>query len=76
MDRRGSLSTLAIAAMATPLGAQTLPRGRVARTAASSSDPVAEGVAASLARPGGNVTGSTYAETDRFKKRLKLQPTR
>jgi putative ABC transport system substrate-binding protein len=39
---------------------------------ASSSDPVAEGVAASLARPGGNVTGLTYAETDRFKKQLEL----
>ncbi len=31
---------------------------------ASSSDPVAEGVALSLARPGGNVTGLTYAEID------------
>jgi putative ABC transport system substrate-binding protein len=28
---------------------------------ASSSDPVAEGVAVRLARPGGNVTGLTYA---------------
>lgn len=37
---------------------------------ASSSDPVAEGVAQSLARPGGNVTGLTYAEPDRFKKQL------
>jgi hypothetical protein len=32
---------------------------------ASSSDPVAEGVAVSLARPGGNVTGLTYTEPDR-----------
>lgn len=39
---------------------------------ASSSDPVAEGVAASLARPGGNITGLTYAEPDRFKKQLEL----
>ena len=39
---------------------------------ASSSDPVAEGVAISLARPGGNVTGLTYAEPDRFKKQLEL----
>jgi putative ABC transport system substrate-binding protein len=39
---------------------------------ASSSDPVAEGVAVSLARPGGNVTGLTYAEPDRFKKQLEL----
>lgn len=39
---------------------------------ASTSDPVAEGVAASLARPGGNVTGLTYAEPDRFKKQLEL----
>jgi putative ABC transport system substrate-binding protein len=156
MDRRTFVSTLAIAALATPLGAQTLPTGRVARIGilslrkrgvasplaealmlglrdygyiegqnlvieypdalgredrlpelaaglvrnnvdlilimgpaplaaarkstktiplvmvASSSDPVAEGVAASLARPGGNVTGLTYAETDRFKKELEL----
>jgi putative ABC transport system substrate-binding protein len=39
---------------------------------ASSSDPVAEGVAVSLARPGGNVTGLTYAEPDRFKKQLEM----
>lgn len=39
---------------------------------AGSADPVAEGIAASLARPGGNVTGSTYAEPDRFKKQLEL----
>jgi putative ABC transport system substrate-binding protein len=39
---------------------------------ASSSDPVAEGVALSLARPGGNVTGLSYAEPDRFKKQLEL----
>ena len=39
---------------------------------ASSSDPVAEGVAVSLARPGGNITGLTYAEPDRFKKQLEL----
>ena len=39
---------------------------------ASSSDPVADGVAASLARPGGNTTGLTYAEPDRFQKQLEL----
>jgi putative ABC transport system substrate-binding protein len=39
---------------------------------ASSADPVAEGVARSLARPGGNITGLTYAEPDRFKKQLEL----
>ena len=39
---------------------------------AGSSDPVAEGVAVSLARPGGNVTGLTYAEPERFKKQLEL----
>jgi len=39
---------------------------------ASSADPVAEGVAVSLARPGGNITGLTYAESDRFKKQLEL----
>lgn len=39
---------------------------------ASSADPVRDGVAMSLARPGGNVTGLTYAEPDRFKKQLEL----
>jgi putative ABC transport system substrate-binding protein len=39
---------------------------------ASSADPVAEGAAASLARPGGNVTGLTYAEPDRFNKQLEM----
>ena len=39
---------------------------------ASSADPVRDGVAATLARPGGNVTGLTYAEPDRFKKQLEL----
>jgi putative ABC transport system substrate-binding protein len=39
---------------------------------ASSADPVADGVAASLARPGGNITGLAYAEPDRFKKQIEL----
>ena len=40
---------------------------------ASSSDPVADGVAASLARPGGNITGLTYAvSSERFGKQLEL----
>ena len=39
---------------------------------ASSGDPVAEGVALSIARPGGNITGLAYAEPDRFKKQLEL----
>jgi putative ABC transport system substrate-binding protein len=42
------------------------------RWVASSSDPVAEGVALSLARPGGNITGLAYAESDRFKKQLEF----
>ena len=38
-----------------------------------SSDPVAEGLVASLARPGGNLTGSTYAvSSERFGKQLEL----
>jgi putative tryptophan/tyrosine transport system substrate-binding protein len=56
-----------------PLGAarkatKTIPLVMVA----SSADPVADSIALSLARPGGNVTGLTYAEPDRFKKQLEL----
>jgi ABC-type uncharacterized transport system substrate-binding protein len=60
------------------LGPTPLPAARNAtRTipivmVASSADPVRDGVAATLARPGGNVTGLTYAEPDRFKKQLEL----
>jgi putative ABC transport system substrate-binding protein len=60
------------------VGPAPLPAARNATTSiplvmvASSGDPVAEGVAQSLSRPGGNVTGLTYAEPDRFKKQLEL----
>jgi len=40
---------------------------------AGSSDPVAEGLVQSLARPGGNITGLTYAvSTERFGKQLEI----
>lgn len=60
------------------IGPAPLPAAREATTiipivmVAGSADPVREGIAASLARPGGNVTGLTYAEPDRFKKQLEL----
>ena len=41
--------------------------------AASSTDPVGEGLIASFARPGGNITGITYAvSAERFAKQLEL----
>jgi putative ABC transport system substrate-binding protein len=44
--------------------------------AAGSSDPVAEGLAQSLGRPGGNITGFTYAATpERFGKQLETLKT-
>ena len=60
------------------IGPAPLPAARKATTeiplvmVASSADPVAEGIAQSIARPGGNVTGLTYAEPDRFKKQLEF----
>ncbi len=43
---------------------------------AGSSDPVAEGLAQSLGRPGGNMTGLTYAATpERFGKELEMLKT-
>ena len=63
------------------VGPAALPPARKATTSipivmvAASADPVAEGVATSLARPGGNVTGLTYAEPDRFRKQLELLKT-
>jgi ABC-type uncharacterized transport system substrate-binding protein len=60
------------------IGPAPLAAARAATTAiplvmvASSADPVAEGIATSIARPGGNVTGLTYAEPDRFKKQLEF----
>ena len=61
-------------------GPSPLPAARKATRAipivmiASSADPVGEGIAVSLARPGGNVTGLTYAvsPTERFGKQLEL----
>jgi len=41
--------------------------------AAGSSDPIGEGYIASFARPGGNVTGLTYAvSSERFQKQLEI----
>ena len=41
--------------------------------AAGSSDPIAEGYIASFARPGGNITGLTYAvSSERFQKQLEI----
>ena len=41
--------------------------------AAGSSDPIAEGYVASFARPGGNITGLTYAvSSERFQKQLEI----
>jgi putative ABC transport system substrate-binding protein len=58
-------------------GPAPMPAARAATTiipivmAAASSDPLGEGLIASFARPGGNITGTTYADSsERFAKQL------
>ncbi len=61
----------------TPLSAAKTATTRIPIVmVASSGDPVGEGLVASLARPGGNLTGLTYAvSTERFGKQLELLKT-
>lgn len=55
------------------LAIETRKRSRsIAIVSAGSEDPVANGLAASLARPGGNVTGVTFMSPELADKRLEL----
>ncbi len=55
-----------------PAALEAAPRTPIVMSA-SSSDPVGEGLVASLARPGGNLTGLTFAVSpERFGKQLEL----
>lgn len=54
------------------LPAKTAAAGRIPVVIVAAIDPVATGLIASLARPGGNITGLTAIQTDLVRKRLEL----
>jgi putative ABC transport system substrate-binding protein len=79
-DRLGGLANKLIAAKVDVIVAFSTTAARAAKQATSTipivaiamADPVADGLVASLARPGGNVTGTTFLGPELVAKRLQL----
>lgn len=79
-ERLPALATELVRTRPDVIFAATTPAAHAAKTASDSipivialaSDPVASGFAASLARPGGNVTGTSNIQTDVDPKRLQI----
>jgi putative ABC transport system substrate-binding protein len=79
-DRLAALAADLISRNIDVIVAQAPPAARAAKTATATipivfaigTDPVAEGLVASVARPGGNLTGVSLLSTDLMSKRLEL----
>jgi ABC-type uncharacterized transport system substrate-binding protein len=71
MRRRDFISLLGAAA-AWPLAARAQQAGKLPIVVAAAGDPVEAGLVASLARPGGNVTGLSAQTADLAAKRLEI----
>src|SRR6516165_9448721 len=79
-DRLPALAADLVGRQVDVIGASDVPAARAAKSTTSTipivfavgTDPVGEGLAASLARPGGNLTGVTFIMTELLPKRLEL----
>ena len=79
-DRLPALAADLVGRKVDVIAASDIPSARAAKSATSSipivfiigGDPVAAGLVASLARPGGNLTGVTFISTELMPKRLEL----
>jgi putative tryptophan/tyrosine transport system substrate-binding protein len=79
-DRLPALAADLVVHKVDVIAAASVPSARAAKTATSTipivfaigTDPVGDGLVASLARPGGNLTGVTFMMTELMPKRLEL----
>jgi putative tryptophan/tyrosine transport system substrate-binding protein len=79
-DRLPALAADLVVHKVDVIAAMSVPSARAAKTATSTipivfavgTDPVGDGLVASLARPGGNLTGVTFMMTELMPKRLEL----
>jgi putative ABC transport system substrate-binding protein len=79
-DRLPALAADLVGRNVDVIAAASLPSARAAKSASSTipivvtigTDPVEDGLVASLARPGGNLTGVTFMMTELMPKRLEL----